>query len=168
MIVTAKEHHPSESLRRERKDTKADLSSAIYGTILAIALIAGGFPGGGGPLSQAVGASATVLIFWAAYVHSHATGQHRYLPVAREAAWRKWPMLVAAAIPIIVLVVSAAQAASYNAAINLALVSGVATLFALGLVIARRQRLSFSRSLIIATVDGLLGVAIVVVKVVLG
>jgi hypothetical protein len=156
---------------REAEAT-ANVAGAIYGQLLATAVVA--------TLSEDEeisaaetfsGVAVTVLVFWLAHVYAEGVaerlGRERGLgwPEVRSVAAREWPMAQAAVPTLVVLGLGWVGALSRDAAIDLAIVVGVAALVAWGFVIARRSRMSALGTVGAVALTGGLGLAIVVLKV---
>ena len=147
-----------------------DTAGAIYGTILAMAVIAGAAvdPGHGRALRLAV---ATLLVFWLAHVYAqslahHLQGQNRPSWAAVRAAMAEERPLVEGPVPLLALVaLGELGLLEQHRAVRLALWLGVTELVAWGVFYARRQRWSWLAALVAGAVNGLFGLLIVVLEV---
>jgi hypothetical protein len=148
-----------------------DSAGAIYGTILAMAVIAGAAvdPGHGTALGLTV---ATLLVFWLAHVYAQALAHH--LRGANRPSWaavraamaEEWPLLEGP-VPILALVaLGELGVLEEHRAVRLALWLGIAELVAWGIFYARRQRWSWLSALVAGAVNGCFGLLIVVLEVV--
>jgi hypothetical protein len=147
-----------------------DSAGAIYGTIAAMAVIAGAARGSshGRVLALAVG---TVFVFWLAHVYAHALAHHlrgaRRLewPVVTAAMAEERTMLAAPALLFVLLALGGLHLLDPHLAVTLALWVGVAQLVAWGVAYARRLRWGWPTSLTAGVVNGAFGLVIVVLEV---
>jgi hypothetical protein len=147
-----------------------DSAGAIYGTIAAMAVIAGAArqPSHGRVLALAVG---TVFVFWLAHVYAHALAHH--LRGARRLDWsaitaamsEQRTMLEGPAVLFFVLALGGIGLLDSHLAVNLALWVGVAMLVAWGVAYARRQRWGWPTSVTAGVVNGAFGLVIVALEV---
>jgi hypothetical protein len=148
-----------------------DTAGAIYGTIIAMAVVAStaADPGHGRALSLTV---ATLFVFWLAHVYAQTLSHH-----LRGARRLEWPAVKAAMVeerpllegPIPILLVLALgelHLLEGRQAVRLALWLGVAELVTWGILYARRQRWAWLPAATAGAVNGLLGLAIVVLEVI--
>jgi hypothetical protein len=143
-----------------------DTAGAIYGTIVAMAVIAGtaADPGHGKALWLTL---ATLAVFWLAHVYAQTLSHH-----LKGAKRLEWPAVKAAMVeeqpllegPIPMLVVL--HVFEGRTAVRLALWIGVAELVIWGILYARRQRWGWLSAATAGAVNGLLGLAIVLLEVV--
>jgi hypothetical protein len=148
-----------------------DTPGAIYGTIAAMAVIAGAArdPGHGKLLSLTV---ATLFVFWLAHVYAQALAHH--LRGARRLEWgavraamvEELPLLVGPAPLLALLALERLGVLEATLAVRLALWLGVAELVGWGIAYARRQGWSPLTALTAGAVNGLLGLAIVALEVI--
>ena len=149
-----------------------DTAGAIYGTIAAMAVIAGtaSSDSHAKPLSLTV---ATLAVFWLAHVYAQALSHHlrgaRRLEwsVVREAMVEVRPLLEGPLPLLVVLALGAFQAIDNHLAIRLALWLGVAQLLTWGVLYARRQRWSWPTAITAGVVNSLFGLLIVILEVVI-
>jgi hypothetical protein len=147
-------------------------AGAIYGTIAAMAVIAGTAkePEHGKALSLTI---ATLLVFWLAHVYAHALAHH--LRGATRLRWatvtaamrEERPMLLAPLPSFVLLLLGAVGLVEEHRAIRLALWAGVLQLFAWGFAYARRQGWGRLPALVTGVVNGVFGLVIVLLEVVL-
>jgi hypothetical protein len=147
---------------------------AIYGLILATAVVSG--------LSEdsalssrelLAGVAVTTLVFWLAHVYAEALG--RQLGRDRPLGWtdlrdvaREESSMIQAAVPtLLALGLGWIGVLSKDASVDLAIGLGVAALVACGFLIARHTRLSPLGTLVAVSLTGVLGLAIVALKVVI-
>ena len=155
----------------ERALAGANVAGAIYGQILVTSLVAA--------LSEEedlgahdifVGVLMTMLVFWLAHVYADAVARRLTRPEplslreTGDIARHEWPMVQSAAPALAALGLAWAGALSVRAGVELAIALGVGALFAWGLVIARRSRLSLAGTLGSMALSGAFGLAIVAMK----
>ena len=155
---------------RQRAFHTPDTAGAIYGTIVAMAVIAGTArePGHGRVLAITV---ATLAVFWLAHVYAHALSHH--LRGVRRLDWAVvWSAmaeerpLLEGPIPLLVLLgLGWVRLVDERLAITLALWLGVAQLLAWGVAYARRQRWGWPTAVTAGVVNGTFGLAIVALEV---
>jgi hypothetical protein len=146
-------------------------AGAIYGTIAAMAVIAGtaADPGHGKALGLTI---ATLLVFWVAHVYAHALAHH--LQGARRLDWsavraamvEEWSLLQGPVPLLLLLALGELGVLTERQAVRLALWLGVVELVAWAALYARRQRWPWLTALTAGAVNGLFGVVIVVLEVV--
>ena len=155
---------------------KASVSHAIYETILVTAVVASLSEDGGISEGELVyGVALTALVFGLAHIYAEAVAE-RYdrdrslrWPDVRTVAVREWPPMAQAAAPALAaLGLGWAGALSRDAAVDLAIGLGVAALCAWGFVIARRSRPSPAATVGAVAINGSFGLAIVVMKTMVG
>jgi hypothetical protein len=147
-----------------------DTAGAIYGTIAAMAVIAGAArdPSHGRVLALTF---ATLGVFWLAHVYAHALAHHlrgaRRLewPVVTAAMVEERTMLEAPALLFLLLALGGIGLVDMHLAVRLALWAGVAQLVAWGVVYARRQRWGWPTALTAGAVNGTFGLIIVALEV---
>jgi hypothetical protein len=148
-----------------------DTAGAIYGTILAMAVIAGAAadPGHGKALGLT---AATLLVFWLAHVYAqtlahHLQGQNRPSWAAVRAAMAEERPLLEGPVPMLALLaLGELGVLDEHRAVRLALWLGVIELVTWGILYARRQRWSWLAALTAGAVNGLFGLLIVALEVV--
>jgi hypothetical protein len=146
-------------------------AGAIYGTIAAMAVIAGTARSAehGEALWLTV---ATLFVFWLAHVYAHALAHHlrgaRRLDwsVVRGAMVEEWSLLQGPAPLLLLLVLGELGILEERQAVRLALWLGVVELVTWATLYARRQRWSWFTALTAGAVNGLFGLVIVVLEVV--
>ncbi|MEU6100552.1 hypothetical protein [Streptomyces flaveolus] len=162
--------------RRERRADRrahADYTGGVYGSMLAASVVIGAGSLGSFPRTELVLLLLlTSLVFWIAHVHAelfgarlahHSPDRRVILRVCRD----EWPIVKAAVPPAAAVAVSPLLGLDVKGALWLALAVAVAG--QLGWSVAAAQRAGASRRLmaITASVNVLLGLAIVVVKIAL-
>lgn len=144
-------------------------SRAVYGAIVATAVIVAASTHDE-PVAAVAGAVAlTVVVFWLAHVYS-AVLEHRYhgnrprFADIRRIMAEELPMVEAATLPIAVLLLGAFNVLRDPFAVNLALAIGVAQLLVWGAVAARRAGWSWAATVGTSVVDGVLGLLVIGLK----
>ncbi|MCO5315583.1 MAG: hypothetical protein M9938_05425 [Solirubrobacterales bacterium] len=154
-----------------RQPFKVNYAGAIYGTILSMAVIAGlSVDADLNPVLIAIWSAATAVVFWLAHVYSHyVTSDQVYAPgstkLLKEAMRRDWPMVQGSLVPAAALLLAPLGLVSDQAASYVAVGAGVLVLFFAGLVVGRREDLSFSKVLLTGSINATIGLAIVALKV---
>jgi hypothetical protein len=150
---------------------RRDTAGAIYGTIAAMAVIAGSAasPSHGKTLWLTV---ATLLVFWLAHVYAQALSHHlrgaRRLDwaIVRAAMAEEWPLLEGPLPLLLALALGSLGVLEERSAIRLALWLGVADLVTWGILYARRREWGWLTALTAGAVNGLFGLLIVLLEVV--
>ena len=147
-----------------------DAAGAIYGTIAAMAVIAGSArtQSHGGVLALTV---ATLVVFWLAHVYAQALAHH--LRGARRLEWKavaaamveERPLLEGPALLLLLLALGEIGLLDERLAVDLALWAGVALLVGWGIAYARSQRWAWPMAVTAGVVNGTFGLAIVVLEV---
>jgi hypothetical protein len=149
------------------------LGGFIYGTILVLAVLAGGakaYPDNAGKIAILVGV--TSVVFWLAHVYAHglarvvAKDQHVSFAELRQVARHEASLIEAAIPPIIPLLVAALGLISTRSAVWIAYALGLGVLVAQGFVFARIERLGWLGTATVVTANVALGVALVALKLV--
>jgi hypothetical protein len=151
------------------------LSGAVYGTILATAVVVAV---AGHPDQLPAQHSTTLLlvlvtslVFWLAHVYAEAVGAR--LVAGHELGWPnilriargEWPMLQSS-IPILIpLALASLGVVSEETGSWLAVLVGVGALFTYGWLIGRRENLGTGRSLMHALTTGSFGLVVLALKV---
>jgi hypothetical protein len=150
---------------------ETNYAGAIYGTILSMAVISASSKDPElGPVALAGWAVATALVFYLAHVYSSIVAQGFARPIrarsliAKEAR-SEWPMVQGALVPAAVMMLAPLGLIPDDSASYVAVWTGVAMLFAAGLVIGRKQDLPWARSTMIASVNAGIGLLIVALKI---
>jgi len=148
-----------------------DYAGAIYGSIIATAMI--------GALREAdvtskeltIDVAATMLIFWIAHTWAAIAGErihlghgllvHRVRALGRE----EWPIVEAGFLPVAVLVLGWVGVLEDETAAKLAIAVGIAQLFLWGFVLGRRIYDTRLGAVLTAVADGAVGVVIVLLEV---
>lgn len=151
---------------------RRNVAAAVYGQILVTALVA--------TLSEddsiSIGSllfwvAVTMLVFWLAHLYAEGVAvrleRERDLGLADvgELVRNELPELYATLPAVIVLALGWVGVLSRDAAIDIAIGAGVATLAGMGFVIARRSHLPPRATAVAVGVNGAFGLAIVALKV---
>jgi hypothetical protein len=151
------------------------IAGTVYGTIIVLATIAAGATAFQDDLWRlCVIIAASVLVVWIAHVYSHGLGQS--LHMRRRLTWtelmaiarREYAIPLAAALPLISLILGATGLLAGRTAVWLAIGVGVATLTLEGLGYARLERLNLTATIATVTVNLALGMTIVLLKALVG
>ena len=147
-------------------------AGAIYGTIAAMAVIAGTARSSehGEALWLTV---ATLFVFWLAHVYAQALSHH--LKGAKRLDWsaitramaEERPLLEGPLPLLVLLALGTVGVLEIHTSIRLALWLGVVELFSWGLFYARRQGWAWPTSLVTGLVNACFGLAIVILEVVI-
>ena len=148
----------------------SDSAGAIYGTIVAMAMIAAGAHGTGVDRLLVV-TVATLCVFWIAHVY--ATALEHHLRAARRLDWaaikramaEEWPLVTGPLPCLVVLFLGALGIFEQQTTIRLALWIGVVQLVGWGVMFARRQQWGWLTAVTAGIVNAICGVAIVVLEV---
>jgi hypothetical protein len=173
--VTALETRPTEpSADPPSARTAAHLAgrrraAGIYGTIITAAVLAAA----GGHLATAALAIAvlvTLVVYWAAEQYAEVLGEqaaHGRLPTWSR-IWAgmviTWPMVAAAYIPVLVLIVARIFNATETTAANLALAVAVLSLVVHGWTAGRAAELHGAKLVAVTAIAGGLGVVMIILK----
>jgi hypothetical protein len=147
---------------------------AIYGTIVASAVIAATAAGGKSPKLILTATVATLLVFWLAHVYAdfldldhglrHASADLRVLAAVMG---QELSMLAAPTLSVLFLVLGALGLLGETLAVRLALWSGVVQLFGWGIDVGRRRGRSWPAALLVGLINGAFGVVIIILEVLL-
>lgn len=155
----------------ERRPFKTNYAGAIYGTILSMAVISTASKDPSiGPIMIAAWATATAVVFWLAHAYSTfvASGYAR-AGSARSAIFaamrHDWPMVQGSLIPAAAMLLAPLGVVSSDTATFVAVSVGVLVLFLAGIYMGSRQRLSWWRTLAIASTNAVIGLMIVALKI---
>lgn len=151
--------------------TRQTIAGNVYGTIVVLSVLtAGARAFKHDPWRLALITAVTVVIFWAAHVYAQGLGEgltmgHRLTTSELAAlARRESSILLAAVVPVGMIVLGAVGAFSVNTALWLAVGAGVAALTVQGLRYAHLERLSGTGTIISVGVNLALGLAIALLK----
>jgi hypothetical protein len=151
--------------------TAANPRGAIYGTIVATAVIAA--TAGHQPPELILAATvATLLVFWLAHVYAdfldHGLRQAGFdLKVLPGVMARELSMLAAPALSILFLLLGALGLLDEGLAVRLALWNGVVQLVGWGIDVGRRRGQAWPAALLAGVINGIFGVVIILLEVLL-
>jgi hypothetical protein len=145
---------------------------AIYGAILVMAVIIAISHDDSVGTAAILGAVAgTTLVFWLAHVYAEALGnrvsggQERVFANVRAAALHEWPLVEAAVLPMLALLLGVIGLVQRDTAVSIAIGVGVVELFAWGIAAGRRAQLSLKATIGVGAANGALGLLMVGLKV---
>jgi positive regulator of sigma E activity len=148
-----------------------ELAHAIHGTIVSAAVMAAASLHG--TLGQVVvSVVVTLVVYWSAerYANILASGVHGPAPtwsrVGRSLS-QGWPMLEAAVVPLIVLVVATLATSDLETGVDVALLFAIVVLAVLGWSAARHARRTRAAALGWAVASGMLGAVVAALKLML-
>lgn len=166
MASTAHDPELPEATRIGRR-----MQAAVYGTILVISVIAVASEYQGQPLRIVGSVIATQLIFYLAHVYAGQLGvrlEQRHTPSRtelREIAWEEWPLFAAAGPPCIALLIGGLTPLNDATWVAIALGVGVGTLVLYGVRLGIAEGRSVGGVVLTATINGALGLLLVLLKV---
>jgi len=150
------------------------VGGTVYGTVLAMAVLAAGAAEHLGPRQLLALVAVTATVIWVAHVYAHGLGesierQHRLTWDELSAiAGRELPILLAAAAPTATLLLGALGLIGEQADIWLAFGVGLAALALQGARYARVERLGILGTTLVITANLALGGIVVALKVLVG
>ena len=156
-------------LRHWLFDRGDNLAGGIYGTILVTSIIAAADTSA--TIWRSLGiVEVTMIVFWLAHVYAGALawsidGNETFSRrEVRRVAGREWPLLQAAIVPSVALLVGGIGLIETQLAYWLAIGYGVAALIWWGLLFARKERLGRGATIAVVLVNASFGLVIVVLK----
>lgn len=157
--------------RPEATRVGRNMQAAVYGTILALSLVAVASEYHAEPTRIVASVLATQFVFYIAHVYAGQlgirleTGRALTRRELRAVAVEEWPLLAAAGPPCIALLIGGLTPLNDNVWIDIALGVGVVTLTLYGIRLGRAERRSFAGVAMTAAFNGGLGLVIVVLKI---
>ena len=158
-------------MRPSQVRTVGNVAAAVYGAVVAVALVAGlALDPELTPGRAALMLLSSCLAFSIAHIYALAVHQRhmagRYLHVSELLAITRHesPQLAACVPCLLVLLAGAAGLIERATAFDYAPWAGVALLFALGIAFGRREGFGLAATLASGVFDGLLGAAVIAVK----
>jgi hypothetical protein len=145
-------------------DRDVRFGAAVYGSFLAASVVGVAYESGAGARTMTASLLGSMLVFWAAHVWSDVVGERIRLGAAfkpRDAllvARREWPLVEAAALPLILLALAWAGALSRATGARLALAAALVQVVGWGLVAGRRAGGSWRTAIALAVGQGVLAV----------
>lgn len=158
-------------LTPERSRIGRNMQAAVYGTILALSLVAVASEYHTKPIRIAGSVLATQVVFYIAHVYAGQLGirlETRHAPTRmqlREIMREEWPLLAAAGPMCIALVIGGVTPLNDEVWIDLALWVGVATLALYGLRIGLAENRSWMGVVGTTVINALFGLVIVGLKI---
>ena len=157
-----------EQARRDHDPPHADFyAAAVYGSIVAAALVAAFHEEHASPGTTLLSLLSTMAVFWLAHVWSAIVGErihvgdefanHRIGSIARA----EWPLVESAFLPAVLLLLGSAGTIGATHSLDAALAACVLQLFGWGLVVGRRAYDHWWAALLSGLTNGVLGVALV-------
>ncbi len=148
------------------------IAGGVYGAVVVMGTITAGSAGRTKSAAElAVLAAVTVVVLWLAHVYAHSLGEslEQGRAVTRrelaDVARRESSILLAAAGPVLALILGAIGVFVETTAVWVALAIGVATLAAQGLRYARCERMGLAGTVAAVSVNLALGLMIMAMKV---
>jgi hypothetical protein len=162
--------------RRTARDVKPERDplgmingeGVITGTVVSSAVIAASV----GHLEETrlvIAILATAFIYWLAHLHARTLGdavKHHTHPVdaLKEALAETWPILAAALVPAVILIITQLAGAGIRTAAWIAVIASTVLLTLYSFFAGRRGGLGIGGSLVSASVGAMLGILIIVLK----
>jgi hypothetical protein len=160
--------------RLDEGPDRADFyGAAVYGSILAAALLTPFHEEHSSPEQTFLALLSTQAVFWLAHVWSTIIGER--VDIGRAFDWRRaaavaqaeWPLVEAAVVPSVPLLLGWVGAIGAQTATDLAIVLCVAQLLGWGVAVGWRVYGTRLRALVLGLVNGAFGVVIVLLEVVI-
>jgi hypothetical protein len=146
-------------------------SAAVYGSILVAALVGAMFEAHVSARSMTLSLLGSVVIFWIAHAWSEVLGERvvagRMFERARikTITIEEWPLVEAGMLPAVLLALAWAGLYSRQFGAVLAMSVAIVQLVGWGVLVGHRTQTSWWRALAVGAVDGLLGIAIVLIEI---
>lgn len=164
------EQGAEQRIPRWRRAGSRNFAAAVYGSVLAAAVVASLDIGDVGALVMTESLAGTMGVFWLSHVWAEAVGDrmldprpYSWVRLRAVAAWHL-PMLQAALGPLLALALADLGVWSQATAVTVALATSVAQLVGWGIAVGRRTFDSWPAALLTGVVDGMLGAALIVLK----
>src|SRR5262245_16297181 len=148
-----------------------DYAAAIYGSIIATAVIGALRETDATARELAVDVAATMVVFWVAHTWAAVAGERIHLghrlsgARVRALALEEWPMVEAGFGPLLVLFLGWLGVIAEDTAAKIALAVGIVQLFAWGFVLGRRVYETWLGALLAGLSNGLLGLLMVALEI---
>src|SRR5437762_8401301 len=154
---------------RRRARLLANPSRAIYGTIVATALIAATSAHDSDPARLAAAVVLTLLVFWLAHVYAqvleHGLRQrHLHAHLVRSTMSEEFAMVEAPGLSVVILLIGAAGWIGPQLAVNLALANGIVQLTLWGVAVARQLGRTWPVAVVAGLVNAGFGIVVVTLK----
>jgi hypothetical protein len=154
----------------DRRRPTDDVTPAVYGSLLVTTLVAVQWRHDVSTTFLGLTLVASVAVFWLAHVWAETVNHRVHGPVDRGEivglARAESPMLAAAVVPTLVLALGSIGVLATDTAVGLALSVSMVQLFVWGWIVGRAAHASRWLAFVVATLDLLLGMAIVTLEVV--
>jgi hypothetical protein len=152
-----------------RARVQANLRGAIFGTVTAAAVIAATSAHEDGLKAILIATVGTLVVFWLAHIYEAILeGHHEGTRLTRNTVWVavvvELPVIEAPLPSVLLLVAGAVGLLGYDLAVNLALWMAVAQLVVWSLIAARRQKWSWTASVVFAAISAAFGMGIIALK----
>ncbi|HMT04978.1 MAG TPA: hypothetical protein PKD76_05485 [Solirubrobacterales bacterium] len=150
---------------------RANLSGAIYGTIVSMTVVATASKDVGlSPVEIAAWAASTGFVFWLVHVYADVVGAgYTTLRDARKhglhALRDEWPIVKGAMIPALAMLAAPLGLVDKESASFFAVCAGILALFATGLLIGAREGQNWGRRIMIGSVNAFFGLVILALKI---
>jgi hypothetical protein len=168
-MTSQKGRHEAPHVDRERDPLgMINGEGIITGTVVSAAVIAAA----AGHLEEThivIAILGTAFIYWLAHLHARTLGdavKHRTHPIdaLREALAETWPILAAAVLPAVILLMAKVVGAEIRRAAWIAVIASTVLLALYSFFAGRRGGLGLGGSLLSAAIGAALGILIVVLK----
>ena len=154
----------------ERRQPFDDVTPAVYGSLLVTTLVAVQWRHDVSTTFLGLTLVGSVAVFWLAHVWAETINRRIHGPIHRTEVVRlardESPMLAATIAPTVVLAVGSIGLIATDTAVSLALAVSLAQLFVWGWIVGRAAHSSAWLAFAVASLDLLLGVAIVTLEVI--
>ena len=154
----------------DRRPVPGDVTPAVYGSLLVTTLVAVQWRHDVSTTFLGLTLVASVAVFWLAHVWAETVNQRVRGPIDQgeflRLARAESPMLAAAVVPTVVLGLGSIGLLQTDTAVGLALTVSMVQLFVWGWIVGRAAHASRWVAFVVATLDLLLGMAIVTLEVV--
>ncbi|MGA7397154.1 MAG: hypothetical protein WBW62_06865 [Solirubrobacterales bacterium] len=153
------------------KPFETNYAGAIYGTILSMSVVTTVSKDPElGAVAIAGWTAATAFVFFLAHAYADIVAAGFARPreaktVAREAMRKEWPLVQGSLIPAAAMLLAPIGLVSEDTATYVAVLTGVVVLFVAGISIGTRQKLRWSRRLMIGAINAAIGFLIVALKI---
>jgi hypothetical protein len=147
------------------------VADAVYGTILVLAVVAALSRDRNASAGAILGAAAaTSIVFWIVHVYAEVINRETsgdttpFWSLVRQSGWQEWPLVEAALLPMLPLLLGALGVFGRSAAITLSLVVGLGDLWIWGYAAGRAVHHSRLKSVLTGAGAVALGVVMVLLK----
>ena len=168
-MTSQKGRHTGPDVERERDPLgMINGEGVITGTVVSTAVIAAA-AGHLGDTHLIIAILGTAFIYWLAHLHARTLGdavKHRTHPIdaLREALAETWPILAAAVLPAVIMLIAKVVGAEIRRAAWIAVIASTVLLAIYSFFAGRRGGLGLGGSLLSAAIGASLGILIVILK----